>query len=57
MKRNSIISFYNEKREYINKRTLEVTGRFQKHYNLEKRDKKGNEYWVIINGKHVLIES
>lgn len=43
--RNPITKYYNEKREYINKRTLEVTGRFQKHYNLEIRDKKGNEYW------------
>lgn len=43
--RNPITKYYNEKREYINKRTLEVTGRFQKYYNLEIRDKKGNEYW------------
>ena len=43
--KNPIIRYYNEKREYVNKRTLEVTDRFQKHYNLETRDKKGNEYW------------
>jgi len=42
---DTINYFTRSDREYINKRTLEVTGRFQKYYNLEIRDKKGNEYW------------
>ena len=42
---DTINYFTRSDREYINKRTLEVTGRFQKNYNLETRDKKGNEYW------------
>ena len=35
----------NEYRKYVNDKTIEVTDKFQKKFNLEKRDKKGNEYW------------
>lgn len=35
----------NEYRKFVNDRTLKVTDKFQQKFNLEKRDKKGNEYW------------
>lgn len=42
---NTVNHYTKEDRKYINDRTLKVTDKFQKKFNLEKRDKKGNEYW------------